>query len=55
MFGSKANIAEAVLELNPALHSDSMKSIFSMGKSPVFFVTYYITDFFAGWPTALAL
>lgn len=55
MFRSKASMTAAVLELNPALHTDSTKSIFSMGKSSIFHVTCYITDFFAAWLTALAL
>lgn len=44
MFGSKANMTAAVLELNPALHTDS--TIFSMGRSPLFHVICSITDVF---------
>lgn len=47
----KANMMAAALELNPALHTYSMNSIFSMGKTPIFYVTFYI----AAWLTALAV
>lgn len=45
----------AALELKPTLHAYSMNSIFSMGKTPVFYVTFYITDLIAAWLTALAI
>lgn len=51
----KANMTAAALELNPALHTNSTNSIFSTGKTPVFYVTFYITDFIAAWLTALAV
>lgn len=51
----KANMMVAALELNPTLHAYSMNSIFSTGKTPVFYVTFYITDLIAAWLTALAI
>lgn len=51
----EANMTAAALELNPALCANSTNSILSMGKTPVFYVTFYITDFIAAWLAALAV